>query len=835
MVHFLHPEALWLLLLLPLLWLSVAALPARLSRLRRRISIVLRSLLALALILAVAGIQTRWSSGATTTVFLIDGSDSVAASQRARAEAYVAEALAAMPPDDQAALVVFGERALVERSPSSARTLGQIVGRPPGGATNLNDALQLGLAILPAEARQRLVLISDGGQNSGDVELALREATSRGVPIDVVVLRDVSDGPDAQIGLVELPAAAREGQRLPLAVEVIGTAPAAGRLLVIDQNGTTVGEQPIDLIAGTQRFQLTLPEPPGGFNRYRIRVEVEGDPQARNNVAEAYTLVSGRPRILIIEGFPDEGAPLAQALRAAQLDVDLVAPAAAPPGIAELSTYDALALVNVPRQALAETTIAAMRTFVHDLGHGLLMVGGPQSFGPGGWRDTPVETALPVSMDIPNRLRLPPVSVVVVIDISGSMAQTESGRSKLSLALEGAQRVASLLRDEDQLTVIPFDHEARYVVGPLPGSRRDEAIEALSRVRIGGGGINIRDALTYAAREIRRSDRPIRHIITLTDGDDTTQQSGALAIVEQLEAEGVTLSSIAIGDGSHVPFIRDMAQVGQGRSFLTDSAGNLPTILVTEAQSVMQPYIIEGQITPQIGVSHPILRDMSRAPAVAGLVATTPRQTAQVLLAAPDGTALLVAWQHGLGRAVVWTSDFSGRWGREWITDEAFFPQFSTQIVNWLLPVESAQSIALQTSVVGGEVLLTAQVIDEHGAAREGLRLNATLVTSAGAAGELALREVLPGEYRTTVGGYPPGAYLLQLIATAPDATPAGSLTAGLVVPFGAEYRSGGADPALLAAIAAATGGRVDPTPASAFDQGAAGRGAAYDLALPLL
>ena len=119
------------------------------------------------------------------------------------------------------------------------------------------------------------------------------------------------------------------------------------------------------------------------------------------------------------------------------------------------------------------------------------MVGGPQSFGPGGWRDTPIEAALPVTMDIPVYRTMPPVSVVIVIDVSGSMAMTEDGIPKLSLALDGARRIASLLRDEDELTILPFNDRPGVVVGPLPGSQRDKAIEQMSQVRLGGNGINI--------------------------------------------------------------------------------------------------------------------------------------------------------------------------------------------------------------------------------------------------------------------------------------------------------------------------------------------------------
>src|SRR5262249_44719038 len=125
-LSFIFPYFLWLLLLLPPLWLIALLVPRRLSRWRYWSSLLLRTLGVLAVILGLAGAQVVRPVGAVTTVFLLDGSDSVALSQRARAEAAIAQALTEMPRDDRAAIIVFGQQALVERTPSGDRSLGQV-------------------------------------------------------------------------------------------------------------------------------------------------------------------------------------------------------------------------------------------------------------------------------------------------------------------------------------------------------------------------------------------------------------------------------------------------------------------------------------------------------------------------------------------------------------------------------------------------------------------------------------------------------------------------------------------------------------------------------------
>ncbi len=121
-----------------------------------------------------------------TTIFLVDSSDSVGPEARARAEQFVRDALQTMPDSDRAAIVVFGENALVERAPSAEKGLRRLLSVPVAARTNLGEAISLGLAMLPADTQKRIVLLSDGGENAGDVRNAIELAAARGVPVEVV-------------------------------------------------------------------------------------------------------------------------------------------------------------------------------------------------------------------------------------------------------------------------------------------------------------------------------------------------------------------------------------------------------------------------------------------------------------------------------------------------------------------------------------------------------------------------------------------------------------------------------------------------------------------------
>ena len=833
MIRFVQPELLWLLLLIPVVWLLSGHANVGQAVRRVLLSRVLRSLLIMLLVLALSGMQIGLAPGQATTIFVLDVSHSVTAQQQAEAQSFVQRALASMPEDGRAGVVVFGLDAQVERQPSDERSFGQVTAQARGVATNMQAALQLATAMLPAEGQRRIVLLSDGVETLGNAQAAARQAAAQAVPIDVVQLKSPDTSLDVQITGIELAANVRAGQELPMRIDIESSSATAAQLRIESTTGLVL-EQQLDLQPGPQRYQLRLPAPAPGFNRYVVRLEANGDARSENNRAEAYTFVVGPPRMLIIEGNPGEAQTLAQALRAARLDADVIAPANAPRQIGDLISYDAVMLVNVPRTALPDSLISALSAYVHDFGRGLMMVGGPQSFGAGSWRDTAVEAALPVTMDIPTPMRTPPVSVVVLIDTSGSMSEEENGRTKLSLAVEGAQRIAALLRDEDEITVIPFDEAPRDVVGPLPGSQREQAIRELEHVQVGGGGITIFDGLTEAAKYIRASKLPTRHIITITDGNDTTQQEGALDLVAKLRAEGVTVTSIAIGAGSDVAFLEQAARAGGGRHFLTNKASSLPSILVDETQVLLRPYILEQDFIPTRGLAHPALASIDAAPMLHGLVLTTARETAQVLLIQPDGAVLMAAWQYGLGRSIAWTSDMSGRWGRDWVTWQRF-PALAAQMAAWLLPNSGTTGLTLESSTAGDILTLEARAEEPGSKARSGLNVQVQMVGSTASLQPLVLREVAPGIYRGQLVQQQPGAYLAQFIASDAQGQAIAAITAGVVVPLSAEYRSGSSGAATLDGIAQLSGGRVNPRAEHIFTVDGPRIGAVREISLPLL
>jgi hypothetical protein len=155
-MNFTAPLALILLLFIPyFIWLGRPKTPttgpsrARLSgHWREWTSLTLRLLIILLLVLSLAGSQLVRAADDLAVVFLVDGSDSIRPEQAAQAETIVRAAIEQLSPTDQAAVIVFGSNALVERPMSGLAELAPVTSVPQTLHTDIAEAIRLGLALV---------------------------------------------------------------------------------------------------------------------------------------------------------------------------------------------------------------------------------------------------------------------------------------------------------------------------------------------------------------------------------------------------------------------------------------------------------------------------------------------------------------------------------------------------------------------------------------------------------------------------------------------------------------------------------------------------------------
>ncbi len=822
------PVALLLLLFIPyLIWL---ARPRRGGTLRDWFALIVRIGILILLSLSLAGTQVVRADDELAVVFLIDASDSINEQQADQAESFVRGVVESLGADEQAAVVLFGADALVERPMSGLAELAPVTSLPQSLHTDLAEAIRLGLALFPAGSARRIVLMSDGAATLGDSLDAAELAASAGVPLDIVPLGRQTSSAEVILRDVRAPTRVREGESFTLDVSVESTLATPAELQVL-ADGTLVYQDNVRLQPGANNYVVRLQAAEQRFARYAVQVVAVNDEFYQNNRLAVFTRIDGSPRVLLIAGqdqpVEDSGSDQAQpndawqqlqlALRAADLVVERVTPGQLPADLEMLSDYDSIVLVDVNAKSLSQRKMATLESYVRDLGGGVVVVGGPESYGMGGYFRTPLEALLPVEIQIKDQERFPAVAMALVIDRSGSMAALEGGLSKIQLAAEGAARTVELLNDFDEITILPVDTAPDEVIGPVSAADRGQIIGQIRQLGAGGGGIYVRTGLEAASAALAQSQNQIKHVILLADGADSEQKDGVPELIAAMTAQGTTVSTVSIGDGPDVPWLRQMAELGGGRFHLTDRAANLPQIFTQETTAIQRSYLVEDRFFPAVGSSpfasqHPILRAMARAgitrvPPLYGYVGTAPKQTAQMLLATHLGDPLLSAWEYGLGRSVAWTSDATGRWAVDWVRWQGF-PAFWSNLVRWSIGESSAGNLEMDVRFSDEEAVLTVDARDGDGALLNELALAAVIVDPEGVTSELPLSQIAPGRYEASFLPSAEGAYLIRIASEVDGEGQGVGQTGGWVLGYSPEYRSLEGDDQLLNAMAELTGGR---------------------------
>jgi uncharacterized membrane protein/Mg-chelatase subunit ChlD len=811
---FTQPLALLLLLILPAFWLidwvSRTHLPAK----RRRLVLAVRIAVVSLIILGLAGPRVIGRADEQAVAFLVDVSDSVTPAMRERQLSFLREATAAMTDQDRSAIIAFGNQAVLERPLSGARTVPPIASIVDGGKTDISGAIRLAMATLPTTMARKIVVISDGNENVGKAVEQARVANAAGVPIMVVPLA-AQGGPEVLVRQLETPAFVREGEKFTATLTLEATQDTQARVHLL-ADGRLLTSQDVNLTQGSNSIVLPQEPLPPGFHLFRIQIEASADTYIQNNEGGSYTVVTGKPRVLIIASEPNDTTYLADALRSAGLEADVKDTSTAVIDLPTLRGYESVVLANVPAADMSASQMRAIGSYVQNLGGGLVVIGGEQSYGVGRYNHTPLEDALPVKMDLRGRTLTSSVALELVVDASGSMAGGP-GASKMDLAKEAAIRATELLSEQDQVGVISFDDTPRWVV-PTTFMTEPAVVQSQIGSIAPGGGTAIFPALETAYNDIVGREAKVKHILLLTDGLSSGGDYDRLT--QQMMQNGVTLSTIAIGSDADFSLLQRLASLGKGRYFEGNDPFEVPQMVIKDTQEVARAAIVEEPFKPvQVGAS-PILEgiDVSQMPPLLGYVSTTPKPTSQVLLISNQVDPVLSEWQYGLGRVVAWTSDAKNRWAQDWVTWPDF-SRFWAQVVKRTIPAPVDRNLQVQITPDGPMARITVDSVGDDKTYQNFLRTSATIVDPSNAQTQVTLPQISPGRYEARVPIGTEGAYFLNVTQSDQTGSVIGARPAGFVIPYSTEYRDLRANPELLGQLAATTGGQVVGEAKSIFDR----------------
>ncbi|WOV85131.1 VWA domain-containing protein [Sporosarcina jeotgali] len=787
-----HP--LWLLILVPIaVYLIFTWRSVQRKTLRSALLFVLRSAAILFLTAALVSPFLVLYNKEEQILFLADRSASNLGTSN-EMDAFIDQSLRSKKMDQAAGLYSFAGDFRTDISLTKEQVrLPETDSLEDAGETDIEKALSLANAVGSAKSATRIVLLTDGLQTRGDALSYLHKFTDSRVQIDVAKLNHQTF-PDAALTKLDVPRTAYAGQQQLMTIEADASERTTGTIYLY-QDDRILGEEKIDLIPGKNQFTYPLPAAETGLVKYEAKLVVENDHFLENNRMFAAVTVQGQPSVLVVEteeypsiipGMLDQDA----------LNVTTMLAEDLPSTLSGYLPYQAIIFDNVPGTIVGEDKMAMIEQTVKNFGTGFMMTGGTNSFGLGGYFKTPIETLLPVEMEVKGKEELPSLGLVIVMDRSGSM----SG-SKLILAREAAARSVDLLREKDTFGFTAFDDSIWEVVpvGPL-NNKEDVTSEILSVPA--AGGTNIFPSVAKAYEDLAELSLQRKHVILLTDGQ-SPMPAGYLDIIEEAKSNNTTLSTVGIGSDADQTLLEEMAAAGGGRYYGVSDESTVPAILSRETITMTRTYIEDNPFYMKLGnVAEWNELFADGVPQMNAYIATTAKQTADIAAISPKEDPIIAEWKYGLGRTVAFTSDSSGKWSGE-LAGWEDYPEFWNTAMRRILPSYSSAPYVL-TQGAGGKFTIT----DTSG---EAAFLEVSAVTETGEEIEVLEDQTAPGKTSISLDTVPGLVYLSvtddqnRLFET------------GVTIPYGEEYKPKAPNEDLLAAIAKETGGRVLEDPKDAF------------------
>lgn len=649
--------------------------------------------------------------------------------------------------------------------------------------TRTGFALQFVLGQIAPDRLSRVLLLSDGYATESLASVA-DPLLQRKIPLDYRLLLS-KPGLDARVAEVSLPQRVRPGESILIEGTIVanedGDIPFEVR-----RDGQVIGKGNAQVQKGEARLRFTDRLHTPGGHRYTVHVAPVADIHPENNSGEAWVEVAAGARALLVS--PYEQDPVREVLARQGLQVEHVTdPAKLHAG--SLTATRLVVLNNVPAHRLPQVFVEGLPFFVQEQGGGLLMAGGQNSFGSGGYFSSPVDELLPVSMELRKEHRKLRVAMALVLDRSGSMAVSVASAggsvTKMDLANEGSARAIELLGDADLVSVFAVDSEAHSMV-PLTeiGPSRGVINDAVRRIRSTGGGIYVYQGLKAGWEELKKADVGQKHLILFADAADAEEPGEYKALLAEMTAAGATVSVIGLGSekDSDAAFLQDVALRGNGRVLFNDNASELPALFAQETVAVARSAFIE-EATPMQGTPgwmEIAARPLNWLEKVDGynLSYLKPGATAAALSQDEYAAPLVAFWQRGLGRSAAVSFPLAGKFSdavRGW-------PQYTdcvATLARWLAGEDLPPGIGLQSQLVGTGLTLNL-FYDESAAERVAAGDPRLVVTAQTEEGKRAVawQRLAPGHFQAQVS-LRPGETARGAVQIGRTAIPFGPVLAG--------------------------------------------------------
>jgi uncharacterized membrane protein len=790
-------------------WMHVAGFSG-LNRFRGQLSLQMRLVLVGLFVMLLAEPRAVRTQDRLSVIYAIDISDSIGENSIQEALAFVARTVSEKPTEDEAGLIVFGRNAAVELPPMTSVPIegdsivfNSIINRD---ATNLEKSLSLAAAMLPEDKRGRIVLVSDGTQTEGSLTQILDQLKSREIAVDVLPLNYQYED-EVWLERLELPRSIKLGENYQVAV-VLSSLKAGEGTLVLKENGEELYSEQVTFQAGKNRYVFPIYLNTAGYYEYSAAITVDSnkDHQDKNNKVMDYIFVEGEGRVLLVTdpyGEERDWQSLEKALRESDRAVELKTALEMGRDTLSLMAYDCIVFVNVAVDEFDVIQLQAVHDAVKNLGVGFLMVGGQNSFGPGGYHKTIIEDALPVSMDVTKKKVLPKGALVIILHTCEFPEGNTWGKRITKAAIK-------VLHPQDEIGVLVYSFQGAesWLFKLTPAADYNKLVPTINAAEIGDMP-SFASTMRMGLNALKKSDAAAKHMIIISDGDPSPAPP---PLVEEFVANHVSVSTVAIfpHGGLEISNMRGLAGRTGGRYYFPADPSRLPSIFIKEANTLKRTMIQNKTILPDVEFPHPVLKGIDQLPPLHGYVLTSAKgATNQTVLRAPASEEfpgeidpVLAIGRYGLGVTAAFTSDLSTNWGKDWVEWDKY-RSFVNQLITSISRVHKQGHLRIWTYTTGNEGTI---IVEDFHPEERFLDVIAVVAGPRNRAETVTLRQVGPRRYQVSLPLWGGGRY--QVIAEGRDGENKETTIAGIIVPYSPEFLKFRADPIMLREIAEKTGGQ---------------------------
>lgn len=674
----LHPV--WLLLAVPLaisMWLLKPS--SRLLQISRILIIIL-------ILLSICGLTVKLPSRRGTVVVVADRSSSMPADAVIKQQEAIDLIQSEMTSGDKLAVVSFGQKAVIEQSPQTGKFPG-FAAETGGDASNLAQAIQTSVALIPRDTPGRILVLSDGKWTGSNPVTVSSIAAAHGISVDYRLIERPAEN-DLSVFLLETPESVAPGESFMITAWVNSS---FGQEISyqLNRGAESIASGQKIISSGLSRLTFRDRAVQPGTIQYRFAVSANpDDPVPENNTARVLVGVEGHKPLLCVTDSPGSG--FVDLLKSGQLEVQASAPASCNWALEDLSNFSAVLIEDVAAQKIGSAAMENIAAWVRETGAGLMMTGGKNSYGPGGYFNSPLEAIMPVSMELRKEHRKLALAIVVALDRSGSMAApVAGGKTKMDLANLASVQVLDLLSPMDEFGVIAVDSSAHTIVGLAAVEQNLHFRNKILSIDSMGGGIFIYEALSNAAAMLSSAAAQTRHIILFADAADSEEPGKYQELLEKCSQAGITVSVIGLGQPTDVDaeLLRDIASRGQGRCFFTDSPAELPRLFAQDTFVVARSSFLEEPTPVQAagGLISLTGRQFEMSRKIGGYNLCYLRPNANLAAVTIDEykAPVVAAWQAGIGRTLCYTGQANGTFTGD-IAGWHDIGNFFTSLARWV-------------------------------------------------------------------------------------------------------------------------------------------------------